>query len=348
MKLLRTTTFLFCSLVHSTFSHASELNLYMWEDTIAPEVISGWEVQTQTPLKLAHFDNDDERSLLMLNSIRLPFDVVVLDNVSAQMYARDDVLENLTELPNRGHNANIWLEACGTHAVPYFWGTVGVVYRKSQVANPPQTWADFMRPDDALNGHIGMLNDSVETLLPALNSLGLSPLTSNEASLRLAYDKLKTFNEGVLTYEYVLSYIRSHREADKLHMALAYSGDQYSLNRFYVDNDWAYVLPQGKPFIWVDCLAVSSHSKNKLLAKALLSYLMDPEIAASNANYIKAATPNKSAKAYLPNSYLNDPSLFPNQLQLDQAWMDSELSAENIGTRAKIINNILKRHEAQY
>ncbi|MCG9598400.1 spermidine/putrescine ABC transporter substrate-binding protein [Vibrio sp. Isolate25] len=334
--------------VHSLPAQANPLNVYMWEDTLSPNVINDWQSSTGTPLKLSHFDNDDERSLLMMKGVLLPFDLVVLDNVSAQIYGRLGSFEDLTQLSNRQHNDDKWLRACGDYAVPYFWGTVGIAYRKDMVEKPPTSWQEFVNPPKNLEGKIGMINDSVESFLPVFYSLGIAPTEESETLFQQAYPALQAFSDKVLTYEYILSYIRSNKNAQKLAMALAYSGDQYSLNRYYSGNQWAYTIPKGELYLWVDCLAISSHSENKPAAKAFLEYLMDPTVAAKNATDIKAATPNLTALKQMPDWYLDDASLFPEQQRVEQGRVDSELSASNISLRAKIINRILKHHEAQY
>jgi spermidine/putrescine transport system substrate-binding protein len=84
------------------------------------------------------------------------------------------------------------------------------------------------------------------------------------------------------------------------------------------------------------------------MAKAFLNYISDPEIAAKNAIDIKAATPNLSALKQVPDWYKNDASLFPSSERIKNSIIDSELSAENISLRTKIINHIVKNHEAQY
>ena len=335
---------LFCSAI----TYANPLNLYMWEDTLSPNVIDQWQQQSSTPLRLDHFDNDDKRSLLMLRSDQLPFDVVVLDNVSAQIYGRLNMFEDLTDLPNRQHNAAKWNQVCGPHAVPYFWGTVGIAFRHSAVKHPPATWHDFVYPPQEHEGKIGMINDSIESFLPLFYALGLSPIEDNPDTLQKAYPQLIEFSDRVLTFEYILSYIRSQADANALDMALAYSGDQYSLNRFYGEGKWGFVIPEGQLFIWVDCLAIPKSSTNKDAAKAFVNFLMDPNIAAINATDIKAATPNLSALKLLPEWYINDASLFPESSRVEGALIDSELTAANISLRAKIINSILKRHEAQH
>lgn len=342
--------FLSLFLFVSSISFASEtpLNIYMWEDTLSPNVRSDWEKQTGVPLTLSHFDNDDERSLLMMKSVQLPFDIVVLDNVSAQIYGRLGSFEDLSHLANRGHNKSQWNQACGTHAIPYFWGTVGIAYRKDLIQPPPLTWQEFIHPSDEWAGKIGLINDSIETFLPIFYSLGLSPTTASPTDLQAAYTTIMAFNDSVLTYEYILSYIRSQSDPNQLQIALAYSGDQYSLNRFFGQDKWDYVIPEGEMFLWVDCLAITSHSENKQAAKAFLNYLMDPSVAAKNATDIKAATPNLSAIELLPDWYLDDASLFPSQERMKNARIDSELSAENISMRVKMINQLLKRHEAKH
>lgn len=67
-----------------------------------------------------------------------------------------------------------------------------------------------------------------------------------------------------------------------------------------------------------------------------------------NALDIKAATPNMRATELLPDWYLNDTTLFPPANRLEHALIDSELSAENISLRAKIINRLLSQHEVKH
>jgi spermidine/putrescine transport system substrate-binding protein len=334
-------------LIASASAKENHLNLYLWEDTLSFNVISDWEANHQHSINLFHFDNDDKRSLLMLKSVQLPFDIIVLDNVSANIFSRQGALENLSGLSNRKNIHPRWNAICGDHAIPYFWGTVGIVYRKSQFEHPPTRWEDLIDPIEKHRQHIGMIEDTVETLLPILYSLNLSPLTDDVDKLKIAYDFMVKFNKNVLTYEYAHSYIRSHRDSNKLFMAVGYSGDHYSLNRYFHTNDWDFVTPEGPPYVWVDCMAINSNSKNKEQAKAFLNYLMRPDVAAKNAMDIGSATPNQEALKLLPKHYADDDGLFVDEVRLKNAIIDTELSPENLNIRAKIINSLVNQHEAQ-
>lgn len=323
------------------------LNIYLWEDTLSPRVIDAWTESHDTPLNLYHFDNDDERSLLMLKSVQLPFDIVILDNVSAHIFSRQNAFEDLSALPGRKNNYARWNQACGTHAIPYFWGYVGIAYRKDKVDAPPTNWSQLVTISEDMKNHVGMISDSVETLLPALYSLNYSPITDAKTELKAAYQAIEQANQDVLTYEYALSYVRSHRHNDDLYMALAYSGDHYALNRFFNSTDWGFALPQGKPYIWIDCMAINSNSHQKAQARNFLEFLMQPEIAAMNAEDMQSATPNRAALRFLPATSVQDRSLYLSEQQLDQGIIDHELTPANLSLRAKIINNVIDLHEAK-
>jgi spermidine/putrescine transport system substrate-binding protein len=314
---------------------------------MSQQVISQWTERSGIPLNLYHFDNDDERSLLMLKSVQLPFDLIVLDNVSAQIFSRLNAFEDLSDLENRKNNDPKWNSICGSHAVPYFWGSVGILYRASKVTHIPTQWSDFIEPEPSLIGHIGMIEDSIETLLPAMYAQGFSPISTSQNELKKGYQTVLDFNHNVLTYEYALSYVRSHKESDDLHMALAYSGDQSSLNKYFKSQDWHFVTPEGRPYLWIDCMAINSNSTHKKEAKAFLNYLMEPTIAAQNSLDVGGATPNNEAFKLLPKEYQQDTSVFLEKDRQVDAIIDAELSAENLNLRAKIINNIINNYEAQ-
>lgn len=328
-------------------STATGLNIYLWEDTLSQKVINDWQKNTDISINQFHFDNDDERSLLMLKSVQLPFDIIVLDNVSAQIFARQNAFEDLSDLKGRENIDPKWNKVCGSHAIPYFWGSVGVLYRKSIFgSNPPQTWNDFLTPSPEIKGHIGMIQDSIETLLPAMYSLGKPPASDDIATLKTGYDMMSKMNQNILTYEYALSYVRSHENSNDLYMAIAYSGDQNSLNKFFKNDDWSFITPKGAPYLWFDCMAINSNSEHKKEAKEFLSYLTQPKVAAQNALDIGGGTPNIKALKYLPNSYKNNRTIFPAPERMKYAIIDQELSPTNLNIRAKIINSLITQHEA--
>ena len=232
--------------------------------------------------------------------------------------------------------------------MPYLWGMLGLTYRKSKFDEPPKSWRTITYPSEALKGHIGMLADTVETLLPSLLTLGYAGNTSSPYELKKAYEHTLTQLSDFLTFEYAISYVRQTATPEELHIAMAYSGDQFALNNFLEEGDWAFVIPEEGSSIWVDCLAINAASPNIEQAKKFLNYLMDAQIAALNAEEIGVATPNLAAYQYLPKTYLQDETLFPSAEILDKSYIDKRLSSANSTLRTKVITTILKKYDTQH
>ncbi|MGF1910473.1 spermidine/putrescine ABC transporter substrate-binding protein [Vibrio kasasachensis] len=327
---------------------AKELNLLMWEDTLSEHVVQQWQVQSGNTLHITHFDSNDDRDTLLTANNNLPFDILILDNVSSKIYGQLGGLVDVSQISNRSHNRERWNNACGDYGQPYFWGVIGIVYRSDKVQQPPKKWRDFINPPTELSGHIGLLNDTTDSFLPFFASRGISSETENSHALKQVYSTMLSFNHHVLTYQYPLSFIGSNKNADKLYMAVGYSGDEHLLNRTQNIEHWKFVLPEERPSLWLDCLTINQHSDNKEIAKQFLNYLSDPIIAAKNATEIKAATTNVSALKLVPAWYLNGASLLPEEKHISQGQIDSPLSSENISLRAKILSQLLNDHETQH
>ncbi|WP_158675989.1 polyamine ABC transporter substrate-binding protein [Vibrio aquaticus] len=331
------------------FSVAQDtLHLYMWEDSLADKVVEQWNEQQTYQLQQSFFDNDDERDQLMLDGEKLPFDIITFDNVSAQYYGEQGQLVDVSDLSNRNNNGQRWNQACGDYAVPYFWGMLGLAYRKSQFPTPPNSWRAITQPKPSIKGHIGLLSDTVETLFPALLTLGFAGNTNSTGELKLAYQYTLSMLNDILTFDYAISYVRTSDTPKDLYIAMAYSGDQFALNNFFDEGDWDFAIPQEGSSIWVDCLAINAHSSKVKQAKQFLNYIMDAQVAALNAEYIQVATPNEKAHEYLSAEYLNNSTLFPRKGTLQNSYIDSRLSGSSNTLRTKIIKTILSKHETQH
>lgn len=327
---------------------AKQLNLLMWEDSLSTRVINQWQKETGIAINITHFDSNDDRDILLSGNQNLPFDILVLDNISTNVFAELGKLAQISKIKNRKHHDTFWLETCGEFGMPYFWGSVGVVYRIDKVKSPPKTWAEFIRPPPELSGHIGLLNDTTDSFLPFLLSRGISPNTDNAVALKQTYQAMRRFNRHVLTYQYPLTFINQASNAQQLYLAMAYSGDQHLLNQQHGKDIWRFTTLSQQPQLWVDCLTINKKSAKQAIAKQFISYVSSPNMSATNATEIKAATTNRSARKLLPGWYLNDALLSAETENILVSQMEQVLSAENISLRAKILSQLLIDHETQY
>ncbi|GAA6152579.1 spermidine/putrescine ABC transporter substrate-binding protein [Pseudoteredinibacter isoporae] len=333
----------------SAFTVAEPLILLNWEDYIAPDLVKQWEVENGE-LEQVYFDSDQDRDAILLNSHRHHIDVAVVDEIIASRFGREGMLLKLNEenIPSLKTMEPFWRKRCGEYAIPYLWGTLGIAYRKDKVSKAPTRWADLLFPSEELHGHVGMITDYTDILAPALFHFGFELNTERRDELKKVFDLLKTQTSAVLTYEYPISYLGYSDKAEDLYMAMVYSGDQFSLNELAEDNDrWAYVVPEEGTVLWVDCLAISKHSKHLERALNFVNFMSQPKQAAQNAAYSAVATPNSASRAWIPVEQLNNLGIYPNEEQLSNIQLYQELSKQNIELRLKITNAILNIHESK-
>lgn len=331
------------------YSYAEELVLFNWQEYLSEQVIQEWQDETGVPLKEVYFDSDEMRDEVLATKNADQFDLVLIDSTSAQLFGKNNKLLSLSnaEVQNLVNIEKRWLRSCGNFGVPYFWGTTGIVYRADKVTTPPTSWSDLINPSVELVGHIGMLEDFTDTLIPALKLNGNSIYSENINQLKAAYSLLKKQIPAVLTYNYVFSYISAKPDDNELLMALGYSGDQYSLNNITGKNIWQYVVPEEGTSIWVDCISVLSSTNNKKLAFSFINFINKPSTAALNANDIGNATTNKAAMAFIDDDLKNDKSLYPDPVILDKSEPYRIISDKNMSQRNRIMRALSKDHETK-
>lgn len=330
--------------------NADTLRLLNWDAYLAPQVEKQWEKITGHSIEIIKFDSDENRDALLLEAQRNNIDIAVVDEIIAERFGKDGRFVQLTEknLPGSKHMGPFWRERCGKHAVPYLWGTLGIIYRSDKVKTPPTSWKAILEPADEMKGHIGMMNDHTDLLAPALFLKGESLNTNNTDVLKSVFTTLKKQTDYVLTYEYPVTFLESSPKANELYMAVAYGGDQVAINEKIGQKGlWKYATPEEGTVLWVDCLAISAHSENKKLALDFLEYLNQPEIAAFNAEKLHYATPNTAALPYLTNAFKNDSEVFPAKEIQEKSDLYEKLSNENIKQRLRITNAIVNIHESK-
>lgn len=343
--------FLVLVLSHAPTTQAAEkLTLLNWEAYLSDQVIALWQQETGIEIEQIYFDNDEKRDQIISQREDYQVDLVVVDEIATRTFGeRGTLLELNSQLvPNIEHIRPRWREQCSEFGVPYMWGTFGISYRTDKLRSPPQSWKDLLQPEPALKGHIGMMDDYTDMLSPALFYLGYPIDTESEDHLKMAFQLLKQQAIDVLTYDYAITFLQVSPKAERLYMALTYSGDHHTLNEIVgKEGLWEYIVPKEGTVLWVDCLSVSNHSPNKALALQFLNFINRPDIAALNAEGIQFATANQSALKYLPAAVLEDATLYPSEEVIQRSSLYTKLSDENVMLRQRINNAVMQHHDTQ-
>ena len=342
---MRSFSALLCLLSSVSFTSlvtAQELVFYNWEDYIAPAAISQFEAESGHTIKVLIYDRDNERDTVLASGRAEGIDLVIIDSVSTRLFGKNALLysQQKTFPDFKDSIQSQWRDSCGNYGVPYLWGTLGIVYRKDIVIPAPSSWSEILSPRAQHRQHLSIHLDSNDTLAPALKILGLSINTEKTDDLKAAYKLLLEQKKHVTTYNYIISYNANPENAEKIHLALAYSGDQQVLNNAESGDNWGYVVPKEGTSIWLDCLAVLSSSKHKKAAAEFIAFINRPKIAALNAEYLWVATPNIGAFEYLGAEFLDDETVFPSQKTLDKSELNRQLSSMSVKQRNRIIHQL--------
>jgi putrescine transport system substrate-binding protein len=100
-------------------------------------------------------------------------------------------------------------------------------------------------------------------------------------------------------------------------MAVGYSGDMVQARNRAAEAkngvEIAYVIPREGALMWFDNFAIPADAKNVAEAHAFIDFMMRPEIAALNSNFVSYASGNLAAKSGIRPDILNDPGIYPDE-----------------------------------
>ncbi|MBS68217.1 MAG: spermidine/putrescine ABC transporter substrate-binding protein [Pseudomonas sp.] len=349
---MRSTLLMTVSLLFpSTPVHAAEtLTLLTWEQYLSEAVIERWQAETGGAIRQIYFDSGDKRDEILAKPEH-QIDIALTELISASRFGARGLLDPLDDkqLPTLRHVPPRWRDSCGRYGVPYLWGTLGIAYRSDRLESAPRSWKDLLQPARPDEPHIIMMEDHEDILASPLILQNHSINTSNHDELKAAFNLLMAQSSAVLTYEYVITSLRSQRYLEQADMALAYSGDQQVLNEVEgVDGEpWRYVVPEEGTLLWVDCLSIPTGTENKALARRFLDFLQRPEIAALNAADLGVATPNAAARALLPEEIREDSTIYPPEAVLERSQVYQTRPLEGTQTRRRIISALINAHDAR-
>jgi Spermidine/putrescine-binding periplasmic protein len=298
---------------------AVELVVYNWPFYLAPEVKARFTQETGHTIKELYYDNEEARNTLLLSEHRPDIDLVITDyqtlyNPSWQHLYID---KNAAGLSHENKMEPRFLQACGNKATPYFWGGMGIAYRRDKVSTPITSWRQLLQPEPALMGHIVMVDDAFDLISIALKSEKHSINTDRRDEIKQAYDLLKAQSPYVLDYRFSLAALKDPAQANEVYAAVVYSGDFYSVRELSAYSDWTYIAPdEGSP-LWIDCLAIPKESQHIKEAETLINFLQRPDIANLNGEKL-GFTPTLQSRL-LKEEIKQDPVAYPSAQHLKNA-----------------------------
>ena len=315
-------------LAGSVHADESPIVLFSWSDYVDPAVIEDFTATTGIEVQELNYASDWDRDAQIAHSVGGEFDVIVVNGPQLDILKRMGWLSPIDEtaVPNLRHIDTRWREAYPAaigHAVPYFWGSVGIAYRADHFDAPIDSWMQMFRPAPALCGRLPLPPDNRQAIDLALIALGISIIEPSrddlQAAKSLLLEQKKCIGDDVDSDMSENSDLVSGATS----AAILYNGDALVLSGY--DENIRFNIPSEGTLLWVDYMVVPTSSKQKAKARALIDFLNIPEIAARQADYLHYATPNMRSRELLPDSYRNNSTIFPSDADLKRSVFEPTL-----------------------
>ena len=285
------------------------LHVYNWSDYIAEDTIKNFEAKTGIKVTYDVFDSNDmlETRLLAGNS---GFDVVVPSASFLERQIKAGVFQKLdkSQIPNLANmDADIQQRVAlhdpnNDHSVTYLWGTTGIGYNVDKVKKilgdkPLDSWKQIFDPKELAKFKdcgVSVLDAPDELLKVVLQWMGRDPNSQKEEDLKAAEEKLlavRPYIRKIHSSQYIDDLANG-----ELCVSVGWSGDILQA-RDRADEAGqgvkvAYSIPKEGTIVWFDMLAIPADAKHPKNAHAFINYLMDPQVAANNSNFVNYANGN--------------------------------------------------------
>ncbi len=304
------------------------LNVYNWSDYIEPSVIPDFQKETGIQVRYDVFDSNEVLETKLLTG-HTNYDVVVPSGpflerqIQAGVYRKLDksLLPNLRNLDPALEQSAAVYDPGNQYAVDYMWITSGPGYNVAKIKErmpdaPVDSWRMFYDPAVVAKFKdcgVSMLDAPTEVIGTVLLYLGKDPNSQSPEDLEAAAKVL-------LSIRPYIRYVHSSRYIDDLAngeicLALGWSGDIKQAHDRAKEAgkgvDLAYSIPREGAIKNLDMLAIPADAPHPRNAHRFIDYLMRPDVAAKNSNFLKYANGDSPSDPQLDPAVKADPGIYP-------------------------------------
>lgn len=310
-------------------SDSNTLYLYNWGDYIDPELIDKFEEESGYKVVMETYDSN-EAMITKIKQKSTNFDICIPSEYAVEMMRDQGLLEKLdyskiVGLDNIDERfLDVAYDPGNEYSIPYLWGTFGIVYNtKKYDESDFESWKNLW--DKKFEGEILSFDGARETLGIGLLANNLSLNTTDPAKLVEVRDELIGFMGNVKAI--LADEIRMYMALEEANVGITFSGDASSA--IESNENLSYAIPKEGSNIWFDTMVIPKTSKNQKAAYAFINFMLEPENAAQNADYIWYATPNKKALDLIDPEARNDKTLYPDDDAIDKLEVFKALDKES-------------------
>jgi len=296
------------------------LYVFNWGIYIDPEVYEIFEKEYNIKVVANYYETNEE----MYPVIKMggqKYDVVCPSDYMIEKMIQEDLLYELDfdNIPNIRNIDEVHLRTSegfdpgNKYSVPYFWGTVGILYNAELVYEPVDSWGAIF--DERYSGKIYMMDSVRDAFMVALKYLGYDGNSTNMDEIDEARDLLK--RQYSLVQGYFIDQVREKMIAEEGILGVIYSGEAvYTKSE---NPNLEYVVPKEGSNVWIDSWVIPKNANNKEAAEKWINFLCRADIALMNFEFVTYSSPNKLVRDLVEDEELrNNPVAFPDKGVLDR------------------------------
>ena len=317
------------------------LKLYLPGEYLGENVISDFEKQFGVRVIVENFDSNEMMYTKLMAGDR--YDVVIPSDYMIERLMKEDYLQKIDKslIPNMENMDEAVLgmsyDPRNDWSIPYFWGSVGLVYNHENVdpATVEREGWEILRDTDYA-GRIYIYDSERDSFMMAFKALGYSMNTEDPDEINAAYEWLLQMNNTMspvyVTDEVIDSMMNGYKD-----IAVVYSGDATVI--LDENEEMSFYMPEQGTNIWCDAMVIPANAENPKLAHEFINYMLTYEAAFDNTETVGYTSPNAEVfeemttsedlyaenAAYLPRSgYDKDEMFHDNQIlmrELSRLWI---------------------------
>jgi len=294
-------------------SYSEILKVYNASEYIDKTTIADFEKEYKIRVEYSEFESNEN----MYNEVvKNPsaYDVLIPSDYTIDRLIKEGRLAKLDKekVPNIANVAKEYLnpeyDSNNDYVVPYMVGTLGILYNKSLVSSPVDSWTALW--DSQYKGKILMWDSMRDCLGATLKMLGYSVNSNNDKELAEAKSRL--ISQRSLVQGYLEEETRDILIAEEGILAIVYSGEA----KIAIDQNpnLAYVIPNEGSNKWVDGFVIMKDTKHLDSAEKFINFMCRPNIAVRNMTKTGYTSPILGAWAEFGNNKI----MFPTAEELER------------------------------
>lgn len=268
------------------------LKIFNAGEYIDKSLLTDFEKEYNCKVVYETFDSNESMYTKVMSGSQ--YDIIIPSDYMVERLIKENYLQTIDKslIPNLSLVDSELLgkeyDPDNAYSVPYFWGTVGIIYDTTVVSEEDAQAGWELLMNEKYKGQLYMYDSERDAFMIALKALGYSMNTDNTAELDAAYEWLCK-QRDTMEPVYVGDEVIDNMISGNMAIAVVYSGDAaYIMSE---NENIAFIEPSQGTNIWYDSMLITKNCTQTELAHQFINFMLDEENAYINTQMVGYTSP---------------------------------------------------------